>query len=46
MSKSLKWVLVALVFAALLVMVEGSFGHDGLLCEWGIDTGATSNGCR
>jgi hypothetical protein len=34
--------------AVLLLMFEGSFGHDGLLCEWGIDLdgeGGTTSGC-
>lgn len=39
-------VLLLLAFAlAFLVLLEGSFGPDGLLCEWGITTGETSNGC-
>ncbi len=44
-SKALRWALAAVVLIVLLVFFEGSFGHDGLLCEWGIDTGPTSDGC-
>jgi hypothetical protein len=36
-------ILLALLFA--LMVLEASGGHDGYLCEWGYDTGATSDGC-
>lgn len=42
--------IVALVLAVLvaLLVLEASGGHDGWLCEWGIDTdgaGTTTTGC-
>ncbi len=37
-------VLLAVLF--LLLLLEASGGHDGWLCEWGIDTGGpTTSGC-
>lgn len=29
----------------LLIFLEATGGHDGWLCEWGYDTGPTSDGC-
>lgn len=42
--------IIALVLAVLvlLLLLEASGGHDGWLCEWGIDTdgaGTTTTGC-
>ena len=42
------WTLGALVAAAVLLfvlmMLEATGGHDGWLCEWGIDTDGAGTG--
>jgi hypothetical protein len=55
MSRLTGWVLRAIAFTAgafflvfLLLILEASGGHDGWLCEWGIDTdgaGTMTSGC-
>lgn len=48
MSTRLKlalWAIAALCLFLALVVVEGSFGHDGLLCEWGYTLQSGDNGC-
>lgn len=40
MTTTFKWftgLLVAVTLLFALLVVEASFGHDGLLCEWGYD---------
>ncbi len=40
--------MLMMLVSIVLLFVEGSVGHDGLLCEWGYDTdgdGATTSGC-
>ena len=37
--------MVLFVVMLALFILEVSVGHDGLLCELGIDTGPTSDGC-
>jgi len=42
------WVCVVLFACFFLVVLEASGGHDGYLCEWGIDTdgdGDVVTGC-
>ena len=41
----LTWVGVAALVLFALLVLEATGGHDGWLCEWGIDTGPTSSGC-
>lgn len=38
-----------LCLLVVLMVLEATGGHDGWLCEWGIDTdgsGTTTSGCR
>lgn len=48
MTTRLAWVLAALGLLAYLALgflaLEGSVGHDGLLCEWGIDMDGAGDG--
>lgn len=50
-ARSARWVfrtVAVLAILLILVFVEASFGHDGLLCELGIDSdgaGMTTSGC-
>ena len=55
MSRLTAWLLRAILYSAaaffvvfLLLILEATGGHDGWLCEWGIDTdgaGTTTSGC-
>lgn len=40
------WAAAAFWLFLTLVLVEGSFGHDGLLCEWGYTLHSEDNGCE
>lgn len=40
------WAAAAFWLFLTLVLVEGSFGHDGLLCEWGYTLHSKDNGCE
>ena len=43
-----RWATRVLVAALAPLLLEATGGHDGWLCEWGIDTdgaGTTTTGC-
>jgi hypothetical protein len=44
LEKTIAWVGGLFLVALMLVMVQASFGHDGLLCEWGYDSDGAGEG--
>ena len=47
-TKVLAWTGVLVALLLLLMMLEASGGHDGWLCEWGVDSdgdGDLTTGC-
>ena len=47
--RSVRWIVALSVVFLLLLTVEASVGHDGLLCELGYDSdgaGTTTTDCR
>jgi hypothetical protein len=44
LEKDMAWVGGLFLVAVMLVTVEASVGHDGLLCEWGFDSDGAAMG--